>query len=554
MITCFLLFALWLYSLSLDGQVLPAGYPVLEESLRRDQLFSDDSTFSSFLIRPVAFPLKDDSLLKEDLAKGEWAIRATPLRGTGILNSKKPYWHSPNGMIPGKGGQFYLSGGVEISNEHFHFLFQPEIILAQNQPYFGYGSLDSPGVDQIRFLQWSRGDNPERYGNGQYARMGFGQSKFTYVFGSFEAGFATQNIWWGPGQWNALTFSNHAPGFPHFTFNTHNPVKTFFGMLEMQLISGALSPKRYPVSQDDVLNQQYHRPRRKSTKYLNALNVTVQPKWIKGLHLGGSRTVQTFSDSLEVGFIDILPVFWGLTKESVGSDLIGESDKGRDQQITVFFRYVLPTGHFEFYGEFGRRDHALNWRDFTLNPAHARAFLIGFNKLIPLTEKKFIQLRAESTHQKESMDVWVRESGSTSWHTNESMGGFTHWDQPLGVGIGLGSNVQVLELSLVKGLNKVGLLFERLENNTDFYNNAQLSTINRRPWVDLGVGLLFDQRWDRFLISSKLQMNRTNNYQWRFEPHSHPDFPTGNSFNSFHFQTSLIYFWEQPLKKFILRD
>lgn len=535
---CFFL----VFSIYTQAQQVPAGFSVLEEQLRRNQLFSRDSSEASFLIRPTPFPVDEYDREFADLEKGEWAFRPTPFRSTVIYNSRKPYWQSPQGMIPGKGGQFYLSGGVEVKSKYMHIVFQPEFNIAQNLSYQGYSGLPIPRVDAIRFQQWNRGDSPERFGDGTFSRTGFGQSKATLMYGAFEMGAATHNIWWGPGQWNALTFSNNAPGFPHLTFNTHKPAKTFFGQVEMQLLSGILTTKRYPVSQVESLNEQFHRPRRAKSRYLNALNVTVQPKWIKGLHVGASRTVQLFTDSLSTGFIDIFPVFWGLTKESVGSDLIGESDKGRDQQITVFFRYAIPAAHFEVYGEFGRRDHALNWRDFILNPAHARAYLVGFNKLIPLESERVIQVRGELTHQKQSMDIYTRAIANTPWHTNEAMGGFTNWDQPMGVGIGMGSNIQMLEIALVEGQNKSGLIFERLDNNPDFYTTADLVAYDRRPWVDMGIGLLVDRRWDQFLISSKFLMNRTYNYQWQAEYSDIENIAQRNAFNSIHLHVSLVYF------------
>ncbi|MFN9952513.1 MAG: hypothetical protein ACK55I_05375, partial [bacterium] len=58
-------------------------------------------------------------------------------------------------------------------------------------------------------------------------------------------------------------------------------------------------------------------------------------------------------------------------------------------------------------------------------------------------------------------------------HTHSDKRGFGHLGQPLGVGIGTGSNVQTLEISMVEDWKKVGILFERLENNKDFYCNYE---------------------------------------------------------------------------------
>jgi hypothetical protein len=91
----------------------------------------------------------------------------------------------------------------------------------------------------------------------------------------------------------------------------------------------------------------------------------------------------------------------------------------------------------------------------------------------------------------------------------------------------------------------MGILFERLENNQDFYYKAQLQYTERKPWVDLSLGFLFDKQLDNLLLSSKLQIIHARNYQWQTAPESPPDFPVGESLTSMMGQVSLIYFWKK---------
>jgi hypothetical protein len=254
-------------------------------------------------------------------------------------------------------------------------------------------------------------------------------------------------------------------------------------------------------------------------------------------------------------FRSFFPVFTGITKEQFfdnGNSVDFDSD-GADQQISVTFRWVVPASHFEFYGEFGRRDHAFNWREFILNPEHARAYLMGFIKLIPLSKQgKFFQIRGEMAHQQESVNRYIRYGGTgggLTWHTHNPSRGFANFGQALGVGIGVGSNVQILEFSLVEEMNKLGLVFQRMENHQDFYYRAFGHQTERQPWIDLSVGLLFDHRWDNIVLGSKLAMVNGINHQWQLSPSSTPEFPKGQNQISIHAQLNLIYLINSKKKK-----
>jgi hypothetical protein len=535
----------------LPAQVIPAGFPVLEESKRRSQLLNSDSVNASFLLRPF---IQDDSLYSityqiESKIKG-LRIGVLPFLNTSRILTKRPYGWADYGMIPNPGLQTYFSGGIQANYKFINFTFRPEIVIAQNSGFESNLDQMTPAQIRSRFLLWNVGDNPERYGNTTYTRFWWGQSKLTLQYGAFELGGSTQNIWWGPGQFNALTFSNNAQGFPHLTLNTTKPAKTFLGNFEGQLIMGRLENSGIAASQNQVLNDRFFTPFSGDSRYLNAITFSYNPKWIKGLFLGFSRTFQQYNANRGNKFIDWFPIVEGLQKKNFfdnGNSAVFDAN-GRDQTITLFGRLVVPKTKSELYFEYGRRDHAFNWRDFTLSPDHARAFIFGFNQLFELPEiNKTIQIRSEITHQQESINRTIRYGiqGGHSWHTHTPTRGFGNYGQPLGVGIGTGSNVQTLEVSLVDGMDKIGIVFERLANNQDFYYKALLQNTERRPWIDLSLGLLYDKKFDNLLVSSKLQVIHARNYQWQLDPASSPEFPKGENLTSVMGQVSLIYFWKE---------
>jgi hypothetical protein len=551
----FICIAVFLQNSNGFSQTIPSGYPIFEESIRRSQLITD--TFSgSFLLRPNIPVSEFDTTTNSFLYQSKLAsIQVLPFLNTTRVLTGRPYGWNDYGLIPNPGLQTYLSGGIHAKFSILNFTFRPEISLSQNRGFqTGLENMTNSEIAS-RFFLWNWGDNPERFGNGWYFKPWWGQSKLTIQYGAFEAGVSTQNIWWGPGQWNALTFSNNAQGFPHLTFNTSKPAKTFLGNFEGQVIIGRLENSGFAPSQNQALNDRFFNLLSGDWRYLNAITLSWNPKWVKGFYFGFSRTFQQYNANRGNGFYDWLPIFEPFQKKTFfeNGNSVDFDANGRDQTITLFGRLVVPKTKSELYFEYGRRDHAITWRDFIMNPEHARAFIFGFNQLFEVQELgKTIQIRSEITHQQESINRYIRNGGITgglagglSWHTHNPARGFVNYGQPLGVGIGTGSNIQTVEISLVEGLDKIRLLFERLANNQDFYYKAQLQNTERKPWVDLSLGFLYDKKFDNLLLSSKLQLIHARNYQWQLDPASTPDFPKGENLTSVMGQVSLIYFWKR---------
>lgn len=532
------------------AQVIPAGFPVFEELLRRKQLLGEEGKSYSFLLRSG---LQDESVYEAttylegkipDLEIGILPILST-IRGT----TNRQYGSADYGMIPNPGLQTYFSGGGYVRYKGFHFSFRPELVLAQNLGFDSeIGSMSTFEI-KSRYLLWNISDVPERFGNGIYVSPWWGQSKLTYRYGAFEVGVSTQNTWWGPGQWNSLTFSNNAQGFPHVTVNSIRPAKTFLGNFEGQLILGRLRNSGFAPSQNQELNARYFLSFTGDWRYLNAITISWNPRWVDGLFLGFSRTHHQYNAMRGNSFYDWFPIFEGFQKKNFfkNGNSVAYDANGRSQQFTVFGRYVIPRTKSEIYFEYGRRDHAFNWRDFALSPEHARAYILGFNQLIKVSDwKNFVQVRGEMTQQQESINRYIRNSGISggfTWHTHGTARGFVNRGQPLGVGIGTGSNVQTIELALVDGVNKKGILFERLENNQDFYYKALLQLTDRKPWIDYSVGFLYDKQLGSLLLSSKLHVIHARNYQWQLDPLSTSEFPRGRNLTSVLAQVSAVYFW-----------
>lgn len=538
----------WMYA-----QNITAGFPVLEEVQRRNQLLGDTTNTYSFSFRTssinpsILFFGKPQKPGKKPL--GEFSL--LPVLATMRYNTDRPYGWGDYGMIPNKGMQTYISTGIHARFSILNLQIQPEWTMAQNLPFKSFSSFYTGRVNGLRSSYWYSGDTPERFGDQTFNRFNLGQSSLTLRYGAFEIGASNRNIWWGPGQWNSLIFSNNAPGFAHLTLNTTKPAKTFLGSFEGQIIMGRLE-STYTDNQSDPNGAGFYSSPAADWRYMNGMTITYQPKWIRGLSVGINRTFQQYGANKGNEFGDWFPIFEPFQKKKLfaNGNSVAYDEQAQDQQASFFGRYMFQPAKAELYFEFGRRDHAYDWRDAIMSPEHARAYLMGFNKLVDLAHtSKDLQIRAEVTQQQESVNRYIRYGGAgITWHTHGQVRGFTNHGQPLGVGIGTGSNIQTIEIALVERFEKMGILLERLENNQDFFYNAFGSQKERKPWIDFSIGFLFDKQFGNLVLSSKLQVIQGMNYQWQLDPSSTPQFPKGENLTSVMAQASLIYFWEKKSK------
>jgi hypothetical protein len=520
------------YAYSSYAQGVVAGQPLLEEALRRSQVAGIMPIESSFLQRPLKVDWSDSKVFPRywehfytDSVNAPAEVKQRrfgilPIRLLGKYAKDRPIGPDPYQLLPSAGGQMMVMAGVEFRNSWLHAYFQPVFSHATNSPYEGFRGIRDD-INGLRFRVWMQGDMGERLHPDAYTQVGWGNSKIALQLGPVELGLSTENLWWGPGQFHALTFSHQAPGFAHLTLNSHKPIRTFIGDFEGQFIMGRLEGNHMPPSQDGELNRLHFTPPPEDWRYLNAINLIYSPRWLKGLHIGLSRTFQQFEQDRVHDFWDWVPVLEPFQKSRFFDD--GHSVKydarRQDQQATVYARYRFEKAKMEWYMEYGRRDHAFTWREFLMNPEHARAYIIGFQKLFSLPIKgQWVQVRGEMAQGSQSINQLIRygepPGNSSSWHAHYQALGFRHHGQMLGLGQSGGTDVQVMEVAWVEGLDKIGIKLERLERYRDFYRAAFHDFAKAKPWVDLGMRLQYSKQFGPWLLDGTLGTLMGLNYQW----------------------------------------
>ncbi len=513
------------------AQSLPTTFHPLEEIYRRAQLNGELDSSVSFAIRPLSpsAAFKSDSA---NIALSKWTTAteiqsANEKRILGLLpltwkqqyNSRVPYGWNDGAMIPARGYQTLISPGVFARLGPLSIQLKPEFVFAENRDF---ERLELTFDDQVI-------DQPAIFGMGAYSQLGWGQTSIRLTAGPISLGLSNENLWWGPGIRNSILMGNSSRGFKHVTLNTVRPISTPVGSFEGQIIGGRLDGSEFT---DPTLDK------RDEWRYLSAVNLSYQPKWIPGLFFGLTRSFQAYhSDIKKLG--DFIPLFTPYQKANTNDG----DPFDRDQLTSVYSRWVFAKAKAELYFEYGVNDNAFNLRDFVMSPEHARAYIFGFRKLFPLNKSDAqVEIGAELTQLEQSIDRLVRGAGAYYWH-GAVLHGYTHHGEVLGAGIGPGSNLQSLEVNWVRGIRKLGLQFERYVHNNDFYYIAiaDLGGQSRR-WVDFGLAAQGTWDYKNLLFNAKIQGIQSLNYLWKLE-NTQPDtfYIPQNDFLNFHGEIGITY-------------
>ncbi len=518
-----------------------------DEYFRRSQLLGQVNSQISFTIRSFSKSLEGvDSLLKWPSAStiktsSSLQLSFLPINIETQYNTHHPYGWNDGSMIPARGVSVKTSGGIKASFGKISIQILPELVVSQNSPFetFLPQHFDTTWS---RYYQWlNNSDIPEKFGDNTYKKIFPGQSSIRFNTKDFSVGISTENIWWGPGTRNALVMSNHAPGFLHVTFNSVKPFQTKIGSFEWQIIGGKLSNSGIlPPETNRVFTNGsgiIYAPKKGEGRYLAGLVLSWQPKWVKGLFLGFTKASYVYRSDL--GIADILPLEGLITSTS-------EKEGKKASLGSLFARYVMTEEKAEFYMEYGRNDKSPNIINIFSETQYPRAYVAGMRKLFHAKNKSFLEFSAEFTQLQLPQAELIRSA--KSWYTNDYVReGYTNMGQVIGAGIGPGSNSQMLGFAWVKDIKRVGILFERIVRNNDFYYNAfEQSKDFRRHWTDLSTTVSTDWSYKKCLFSANISLIRSLNYQWwyfDYLPLTSPTnyFQNGYDVLNFHAHLSFSY-------------
>jgi hypothetical protein len=508
-----------------------------ESLARMNQLLGTSNDASSFTQHPLnsAFNVKGDSLLQSMVAGKNLvpkfsifgipsSIKILPFTWLSDYNSKLPFGYNNGPLYPNVGYQTEVTGGFFIKAGFLNIQFKPELVHAENYSFPTFADVQAnykTNLVSAFFFMINGSDAPERFGPFGLNYAGLGQSKITAIYKNVEIGVSTENLWWGPGQQNSIMMSNSAPGFLHWTFNSANPVKTPIGSFEWQLIGGRLVESGYlPYDPNHLVwaAPNAYIPKPVVTRDLSAFTVNWHPKWVDGLYVGASAydyqnvdTTFNKKNFFRRSFAVFAPS--GSAANSVRDN--GINGDLEDFAYAINVRQVYTQYHAEIYFEYARNDNALNITDFVLEPEHATAYTIGASRYFVLARKQFLKVTAELTHLQNPDTFLLRATPSWYVHSGSPPAdGYTNQGRWIGAGIGPGSNSVMFDISYIRGLNSIGVKFERYVHNLDLFYMARNTVDYEQEWVDISNTFYTNIKLKKFLISAQYTPIYTYNYEY----------------------------------------
>jgi len=548
----------------------------LNDAIRRAQLRGDVPIASSFCIRPVdavkalgfddpySLDAKYDFVLNDKIKEGVlpkfsipisrltdnvsdsltkflvnkispnqlFYLRATPITTKVQYNGHHDYGWQDGPMIPNKGMQYYINGGVYGNIGPLEFQYAPEIVFATND------SVPAPGVrDNL--------GEPDRFGTDSFNRTYLGQSFIKLNLGSISVGLSSENIFWGPGRYSGLVMTQNAPGMNHFTIETIKPIETRIGSFEFNLIGGKKMHSGFTwltqkeINPTDSINGLLSLPDvvrnpslDTSFNVFTAAVAVYNPIWLPGLSLGITREVWTVAQPTQIKYFDYLSLFYSNPFRVSG----GGTEAGTNQMASVFFRYVMPESHAEVYGEYGFDDNRFDIEDFLVSPEHSRAYLFGFRKIHPiLNSDEYFDFSIEITQIEASKELMNRtQFGYAVFYASD----YSHYGQNIGAGIGSGSNQWVFNLDHVNKNRRFGVLFERVARNNDLLYRGEVPWVNTwygfdftKKYVEASYGFNYEQRSGPVLFWSKALLTQTYNWNHWYDPAGTSSAMRANGYN-----------------------
>ncbi len=515
--SCFCIVICILISTAAKAQSLTLEKDFLTDYLRNKQLIDSTESPYSFTIRPLSLTNNISTLYntKPIFVKSKWLKGNTsllPLVFNSTINSHHPVGENLGAMLPTASPQIYFSGGFYFKHNKWELQIQPEIIFSNNKEFetFPHGHFDPIWQSYYRWL--NKIDAPEQFGTNSFLKLFPGQSKIQYNFSkNWVANISTENLWWGPGTKNSLIMTNNAAGFLHLSLQTNKPLKTKWGTLEAQLIFGKLDNSGiFPPDTNRVMNTAFlYEPKVNQWRYMTGYTLSFQPKLFPGLFLGVAKSTTIYQNNIR-GPLDLVPLSGWLVSKS-------EKFNQKFSLGSIFFRYVLKESNAEVYAEYGRNDRGASIVNLITDDHYNRGYVVGLRKI---SGKNSHNTRFEVTAEITQLDATKANEiyTASSWYINENVRhGYTQLGKVIGAGIGPGSNSQSIDISMLKGKAKFGILLERLVHNNDFYYNAYYpAKYWKRHWVDMNA--LYHAYFEfkkHYFVKAQVGVTRSLNYEWR---------------------------------------
>lgn len=355
-------------SLDLGGAMLADG-----EELRylRALSLSDSSLRLPVVLQPFGHRLERRLRAAASASQHPWqsrfAVPASPGFTWSLLRpdaqlmylSDRPQSRNDGVVWTGRGTTVATQAGVRAEWRWFRAQVAPVGFSTQNSGF----PLLGPPTAQYGDPRFPRNiDLPERFGNGSYGRLDWGDTFLEVEALGMLVGVSNARQDWGPAQQFPLVLSTGSGGFAHVHVGTSAPLRTTLGDFSARWIGGRLEQSEYsPIDSGE------------SARFLVGFLGSFSPSFAPGVEIGGSRIINGPWPRGGLGIRSVTRPF-----EAIVNDNAGPVNRNLDNGFASVFLRIAPPGlGLEAYAELSRDDFSGDVRQLIIEPDDLAQYMLG---------------------------------------------------------------------------------------------------------------------------------------------------------------------------------
>ena len=314
-------------------------------------LFQERSVALPFILRPTF----NSSSTHEG---SRWSITA---RAEYFENDSAPNLENSSSRWIGKGISRYRSLRLGYSNDFVTFTIEPY--------HFENENLDYPVP--VRKGIYKRMNDTRPHGDTPLLLSDINEFQIFFHHSGVGVGASNANMWWGPGLHSSLQMSTNASGFRYFSFGT-------MGEQRVKNIGVDLRYIFSPMDDKNVGSPYF-------TALLASLTTYSSPQFTLGFsrsYLSGHGTARptpwsyiSLEDAMMLPFEELF-----LSEKQKDPDDPESAVDLWDEILVGYLVAAFPSSGLKIYIEYGRDDHAWDKDDFSRQPDHSGASIIGLRK------------------------------------------------------------------------------------------------------------------------------------------------------------------------------
>jgi len=387
------------------------------------------------------------------------------------FNTTLPYGYNDEAVWAGRGVTLTAQGGGGMRYGPLAISLVPLVSWASNNAF----NLQHNG--QTGPVRYGDGryatviDHPQRFGDHPFALASWGQSTAEISKWGVATGVSAANDYWGPASDFPIILGNNADGYPHVFVGTAAPIDLYLVRIHIRATVGRLTQSAY--------SPQLGEP---AVRAGSGAVLVVTPRSPRGLEFGATR------------FIHHPWAGWGAVPEELRAifQFNATNHLLENQLASVFFRWVVPKGGVEVYGEYGSDDYRFNLREIFVEPDHIAGYTIGLRRVIRQSQGGLRVIRAEIMNVEQGTLVQSRPQAPFYVHTSLRQG-HTNRGQILGSEWGVGGAAAKVAIDWYRTNGRLTIAWSRLLRGEA---NDSVATMPQNPrgldvMHTLGVERLF---------------------------------------------------------------